>query len=112
MKININLVGKVAQHKLVAIKGKHPFLDIKIDVVIPTASGKQVTHWVTCKVWQGLATKTEPLLAKGCCMVEVSGRPEIKPYSKRDGSPAAELIVHADTIRVLDDEETSDDDVE
>jgi hypothetical protein len=111
MKININLVGKVAQHKLVAIEGKHPFLDIKIDVVIPMSSGKEYTHWVSCKVWHPLAEKTETLLTKGC-MVSVSGRPEIKPYSKRDGSPAAELIVHAVTIRVLDDEETSEDDVE
>lgn len=108
MKLQMNLVGQVAQYKLITIPGKAPFLDVKIDVVIPTASGKEVTHWVTCKVWKGLAVEIEPQLTKGC-MVEVSGRPEVKPYSKRDGSAGAELIVHADEIRVLDDEENSGD---
>ena len=108
MKISLNLVGRVAQFKVVKVEGKAPFLDVKVDVVLSTASGKEYTHWVTCKVWQGLAVETEPLLSKGC-MVEVTGRPEVRPYNRRDGSPGAELIVHADTIRVLDDEETSED---
>ncbi len=111
MKLETKLVGRVAQYKLVKVEGKNPFLDIKIDVVIPTASGKEYTHWVTCKVWHPLASEIEPLLTKGC-MVEVTGRPEVKPYSRRDGSPGAELVVHADTIRVVDDEETPEDDVE
>lgn len=108
MKLVIKLVGKVAQHKLVKVEGKPPFLDVKIDVVLSTASGKEVTFWVTAKVWKGLAMETEPLLSKGC-MVEVSGRPEVKPYLRRDGSPGAELVVHADEIRVLDGEENSED---
>ncbi len=108
MKLEINLVGQVAQYKLITVPGKAPFLDVKIDVIIACASGKEVTFWVTCKVWKGLAVEIEPLLSKGR-LVEVSGRPEVKPYSKRDGSPGAELIVHADTFRVLDDEETSED---
>lgn len=58
--------------------------------------------------WHGLALETEPLLHKGC-MVEISGRPEVKPYLRRDGSAGAELIVHAEEIRVLDDEGTSED---
>ena len=83
---------------------------MKVDVVLATASGKEFTHWVTCKVWHPLAEKIEPLLSKGC-MVEVSGRPEVKPYLRRDGTAGAEFVVHADEIRVLDDEETSEDDV-
>lgn len=107
MKININLVGKITQHKLVAIEGKRPFLDIHIDVVLPTPNGKEFTHWVRCKVWQELAEKTAPLLAKGC-LVAVSGRPELNTYSRRDGSPGAELIVHADEIEVLSDATTTE----
>jgi len=108
MKLETKLVGKVAQHKLITVPGKAPFLDVKVDVVLATASGKEFTHWVTCKVWQGLAVETEPLLSRGC-MVEVSGRPEVKPYLRRDASAGAELIVHAEEIRVLDDDETSED---
>jgi single-stranded DNA-binding protein len=111
MKLETKLIGKVAQHKLVKVEGKPPFLDLKIDVVLSTTSGKEITHWVTCKVWKGLAVEIESQLTKGC-LVEVSGRPEIKPFLRRDGSAGAELIVHADTFRVLDDEETSEDDVE
>ncbi|MEI7910349.1 MAG: single-stranded DNA-binding protein [Verrucomicrobiota bacterium] len=101
MKLEINLVGKIAQHKLVEIEGKRPFLDIHIDVVLPTAGGKEFTHWIRVKVWQEMAEKIAPLLSKGC-MVAVSGRPEAHPYSRRDGNPAAELIVHADKIQVMD----------
>lgn len=108
MRLNTTLVGKVAQHKLINVPGKAPFLDVKIDVVIPTASGKEYTHWVTCKVWQGLAVETERQLSKGC-MVEVSGRPEVKPFNRRDGSAGAELIVHAQEIRVVPTITTSDD---
>jgi len=100
MKLNLTLLGRVTQYKLVQVEGKPPFLDIKIDVVVTTTSGKEFTHWLTCKVWHELAVKTEPLLTKGC-MVSVSGNPEIKPYSRRDGSPGAELIVHAEKIAVV-----------
>lgn len=108
MKLETKLVGKVAQHKLITVPGKAPFLDVKIDVVIPIASGKEYTHWVTCKVWKALAVETEPQLSKGC-MVEVVGRPEVKGFNRRDGSAGAELIVHAEEFHVLDDEETAED---
>lgn len=108
MKIKMEIVGQVAQHKLIQVEGKPPFVDIKMDVVLPTASGKQVTQWVTCKVWKELAVEIEPKLNKGC-MVAVSGRPEVKPYSRRDGSPGAELIVHADEISVLPSVEATED---
>jgi len=108
MELTLKLVGCIAQYKLVEIEGKRPFLDIHIDVVLPTAVGKEFTHWVRCKVWQELAEKTAPLLNKGC-MVAVSGRPEAHPYSRRDGSPAAELIVHAEEIEIVDGEETTKD---
>lgn len=107
----MEVVGKIAQHKLVEIEAKRPFLDIQIDVVLKTPSGKEYTQWVRCKVWHPLAEKIAPQLFTGC-MIAVVGRPETKAYSKRDGNLGAELIVHADEIRVLDDEETSDDDVE
>lgn len=108
MKLKIALVGSVAQHKLIQIEGKNPFLDLHIDVFLKTPGGKEYTQWVRCKVWHPLAEKTELLLSKGC-MVAVSGRPEVHPYSRRDGSPGAELIVHADEIQILDGEETKED---
>lgn len=107
MKLKTILVGQVAQEKLVQIEGKKPFLDLNVDVVLKSAVGKEYTQWVRVKVWHPLAEEIEPLLSKGS-MVEVTGRPEVKPYSRRDGSPGAELIVHADEIRVLADEETED----
>ncbi len=100
MNIALKLVGKIAQHKLIQVEGKRPFLDLHIDVVVKTPSGKEYTHWLRCKVWNELAEKTAPLLTTGC-LVAVSGRPEVHPYSRKDGSPAAELIVHADEIEVL-----------
>lgn len=109
MKLNMKLIGIVTQYKLIEVEGKPPFLDIKIDVVLPTASGKEFTQWVSCKVWKELATKTEPLLTKGC-MVEVSGRPEVKAYARRDGSPGAELILHADQLVVAKTITTTEDD--
>lgn len=100
MKIELQLIGKITQFKLVQLEGKRPFLDIQIDVVVQTAFGKEYTHWVRCKVWNELAQKIAPLLSNGC-MVAVTGRPESHGYKKKDGSPAAELIVHADKIEVL-----------
>jgi single-stranded DNA-binding protein len=108
MKLNLNLVGIISQFKLVQIEGKKPFLDIHIDVVRKTASGKDNTQWVRAKVWQDLALKTAPLLCKGS-MVAISGRPEVNAYSRRDGSPGAELVVHADEIEILSGEETTED---
>ena len=102
MKLELKTIGRIAQHKLIQLEGKRPFLDLHIDVVVKTALGKEYTHWLRCKVWHELAEKTAPLLSTGC-MVAVSGRPEVHPYSKKDGSPAAELIVHADQIEVLAD---------
>lgn len=48
MKLKMEIVGKITQLKLVEIPGKSPFLDIDIDVVLKTPSGKEYTHWVTC----------------------------------------------------------------
>jgi single-stranded DNA-binding protein len=107
MKLKLEIVGRITQHKLVEIEGKRPFLDIDIDVVLKTPSGKEYTHWVSCKVWHPLAEKTAQLLSNGS-MVAVSGRPEVHPYSRRDGSPAAELIVHAEEIQVLDGDDTTE----
>jgi single-stranded DNA-binding protein len=111
MKLKTTIVGELAQHKLVQVEGKKPFLDLHVDVVLKSAAGKEYTQWVRVKVWHPLVEKIEPLLSKGCT-VEVTGRPEVKPFSRRDGSAGAELIVHADTIRVVDDEETPEDDSE
>ncbi len=106
MKIETNLVGRIAQHNLIQIEGKRPFLDLRIDVVLKTAMGKEFTHWIRVKVWHDLAEKTAPLLSNGC-MVAVSGRPEVNPYSRKDGTPAAELVVHADQIEVLSEAEAA-----
>lgn len=108
MNLNLNLIGIISQFKLVQIEGKKPFLDIHIDVVRKTASGKDNTQWVRVKVWQELAMKTAPLLSKGC-MVAVSGRPEVHPFSRRDGSPGAELIIHAEEFEVLSGGKTTED---
>jgi single-stranded DNA-binding protein len=106
MKLETNLIGRIAQFKLIQLEGKRPFLDIQIEVVVKTAFGKEYTYWLRCKVWNELVQKIAPLLSNGC-MVAVTGRPEVHPYSKKDGSPAAELIVHADKIDVLDEAETA-----
>ncbi len=106
MKLALKLIGRIAQFKLVEIEGKRPFLDLHIDVVVKTPSGKEFTHWLRCKVWFDLAEKIAPLLTTGC-LVAVSGRPEVHAYSRRDGTPAAELIVHADEIDVLDEAEAA-----
>ena len=107
MKLNLNLVGIISQFKLVQIEGKKLFLDVNIDIVQTSASGKEYTTWLSCKVWHPLAEKIEPLLKKGC-MVSVSGRPEVHPYSRRDGSPGAELVVHAEEIQVLSGGKTTE----
>ena len=100
MQLKLKLIGRITQYKLVEIKGKRPFLDLHIEVVIKTALGNEYIHWLRCKVWYELALETAPLLSTGC-KVAVTGRPEVHPYSRRDGTPAAELIVHADEIEVL-----------
>lgn len=107
MKLKTELVGRIAQHKLIQVAGKKPFVDLHIDVDLTTPTGKHYTQWVRCKVWHPLAEATAPLLSKGC-MVTVNGRPEVHPYSRRDGSPGAELIVHAEEIDVLPEENDSE----
>lgn len=110
MKLELKLIGRISQYKLVQVAGKPPFLDLHIDVVLPTASGKEFTHWIRVKVWKELAEKYAPMICKGMT-VAVCGRPEAHPFSRRDDSPGAELIVHADEISILSGEATTETEV-
>ena len=110
MKLELKLIGCISQYKLIQVEGKPPFLDIQIDVALPTASGKEFVHWIRVKVWKELAEKYAPMLSKGM-KVAVCGRPEAHPFSRRDGSPGAELIVHAYEISILPDAETTENEV-
>lgn len=110
MKLELKLIGCISQYKLIQVEGKPPFLDIHIDVVLPTASGKEFTHWIRVKVWKELAEKYAPMICKGMT-VAVCGRPEAHPFSRRDGNPGAELIVHAYEISILSGEDATENEV-
>lgn len=57
--------------------------------------GKEITNWVTCKMWGSRGVALSKHLVSGQS-VSVLGRPEAKLYTSEDGTPKSDLVVHID----------------
>lgn len=56
---------------------------------------KTYVNWITLKFWGERAEKLKDLVKKGR-KVYAEGRPEAEVYTKRNGTPAANLIIHVE----------------
>jgi single-strand DNA-binding protein len=65
-----------------------------------TKSGKEVTNWVTCKLWGPRAESLSKHLVKGQGVI-VEGRPEARAYQGNDGSVKSDLVVHVNSFEFM-----------
>jgi single-strand DNA-binding protein len=94
------LIGNVGSSKFVAVGGgKMPVLNISL-ASSRKVGDREYTDWVSCKVWGERAEKLDQHVNKGTKLL-VRGRPEAKGFTKGDGTPGAELILHVDTLEFL-----------
>lgn len=66
---------------------------------------KEKTLWVDCSYWSE-RTAIAPYLKKGT-QVYVEGQPDLRTYSKQDGSFAASLVLRVGQIQLLGNKESN-----
>ena len=93
------IVGHVGSAKLVSTPGKSDVLNLNI-AANRKVGDKEYTDWVSAKIWGERAAKVAPHIAKGMRLL-LKGRPEARGYTKSDGTPAAELILHVSELEFL-----------
>ena len=94
------MVGNVGSAKFVNVGGgKMPVLNISL-ASSRKVGDREFTDWVSCKIWGERAEKLTEHVRTGMKLL-VRGRPESKGFTKNDGTPGAELIVHVDTLEFL-----------
>lgn len=97
--LKIEIVGNVGTCRLVTAAGKSPVLNISL-AANRKMGDREFVDWVSVKVWGERASKLSPHIGKGTKLL-VIGRPEARPYKANDGTPKAELVVHAAEIEFL-----------
>jgi len=65
-----------------------------------TKTGKEVTTWVTCKLWGARAEALSKHLSRGQA-VAVEGRPEARGYQAEDGSIKSDQVVHVSVFEFI-----------
>jgi single-stranded DNA-binding protein len=63
-------------------------------------SGKNLTNWVSCKLWGPRAAGLAKQLVSGQGVV-MTGRPESRAYIGKDGAAKSDLVLHVDTFEFL-----------
>jgi len=63
-------------------------------------AGKDQVTWTAVKLWGDRAAMFEPILESGQ-LVFVAGRAEPHLFEKNDGTAVAEIVLHADYIKIL-----------
>lgn len=72
-----------------------------IDLALNRKVGdKEYVDWVKVKVWGERGKKLAPYIQKGDKLL-VSGRAEAKGYLRKDGTAAADLVLHASNVELL-----------
>lgn len=104
--LEITLTGSVGSCKLVTTPGKSSVLNINI-ATNRKMGDREFTDWSSAKVWGERAEKLAPHVAKGAKLL-IKGRPEARGYTKADGTPGAELIVHVNELEFLSTKPKSD----
>lgn len=71
--------------------------------VISVASNRpsgQTSIWTSCNLWGEKSTRFKNFLVKGQ-KVYVQGRAESRAFTRTNGDPAAEIVVHVDYLLTL-----------
>lgn len=97
--LEVTLTGSVGSVKLVTTPGKSSVLNINV-ATNRRVGEREFTDWTSAKVWGERAERLAPHVAKGARLL-IKGRPEARGYTKSDGTPAAELIVHVNELEFL-----------
>lgn len=71
-----------------------------------TGNQKDKTIWVECAYWTD-RTAIAPYLRRGT-QVYVEGSPEVRTYSKNDGTPGVSLTLRVSSVQLLGSRERAD----
>ena len=91
------IIGHVGSTKLHT--GATPVLNVSV-AASRRVGEREYTDWVSVKIWGERAQKLAVHITKGMRLL-VRGRPEPKGYLRQDGTPAGELILHANEVEFL-----------
>jgi single-strand DNA-binding protein len=97
--LEIKVTGNVGRAKLVTAKGKSPVLNISL-ATNRKVGDREFTDWSSVKIWGERAIKITPHIQIGTKLL-ITGRPEARAYKANDGTPKAELVVHASDVEFL-----------
>jgi single-strand DNA-binding protein len=97
--LEVTITGSVGSCKLVVTAGKSSVLNVNI-ATNRRIGDREFTDWTSAKVWGERAEKLAPHVQKGARLL-IKGRPEARGYTKSDGTPAAELVVHVNELEFL-----------
>lgn len=90
-------IGSVKLTSKETSEGKEGFKVLTFSVASHSKdpTGKEITSWITCKMWGTRGEALAKHLAQGQA-VSLMGRPEAKSYKGEDGTQKIDLIVHVD----------------
>ena len=110
MKLKLTAIGHVGAASLFAEEGKTKVLNI--DLAVNTrVDGKEVTTWIRVKIWNERGEKLAPHVGKGD-MLLVEGRPELKMFTRKDGTSDVDLVLHAFDVVFLSAKKRADGEAE
>lgn len=99
--ITTTITGYAGFVRLVPANAKNKSAVLNINLATNRKVGdREFTDWVSVKVWGDRAAKLAPHISKGSHLLVV-GRPEARAYKANDGTPKAELVVHANELEFL-----------
>lgn len=96
---DIVVIGNVGSVRLFPNENSQDVL--KVDLACNRKQGdKEYTDWIRVKVWGDRGPKLAPHIRKGDKLY-VRGRPEAKGFLRKDGTAAADLVLHAAEVLFL-----------
>lgn len=97
--IELTIIGNVGATRL-HTGDKTSVLTVTIASNRKSTTGTQFTDWASVKVWGERAASLSEHIRKGQRLL-ARGRPEATAYTRGDGQPAAELVLHARDIEFI-----------
>ncbi|MCB1129549.1 MAG: single-stranded DNA-binding protein [Verrucomicrobiae bacterium] len=104
------MTGRVVSVELFKADGRPSVLNVCL-VHNRRVGEKEHAEWVSVKFWNAWGEHLLPHLHKGDRIL-VRGRPEAKGFARKDGSIAAEFVLHASMMEFLSPGKRSPDDAE
>jgi single-stranded DNA-binding protein len=96
--IQTTILGNVGSAQLVDLGNNKKLLEVSV-ACNNKAGDKEFVEWVRVKIWGEHGEKLEPYIQKGDKLL-VMGRIEAKGFLRKDGTPAAELVLHAHDVEL------------